>query len=90
MDSVPLILACDDDFRKKVGNDLKANLDITTRKLQDRNSQNAPLELLERAKNTLEAINPEVDTFNCPEVRDISHEIREKVEEFIRIVDGKG
>lgn len=88
--SVDLISARDNDFRKNIDADLKANLGRKTRDLQDQNSKDAPLELLERAKKTLEAINTDVDTFNCPEVREISHEIRKIVEEFIKIVDGKG
>ena len=84
---VDLIRARDGEFADNVEKALKENLGRRTRDLDDRNTRDAPLELLDRAKKTLNSIDPSVEGFECDEVLDISHEIRKIVEGFIKTVN---
>lgn len=89
IDVIRLITARDKDFNKKADGKLKGNLRRTKNELEDQNKKDAPLELLQKAKKTLDAINTDVESFNCQEVKGVSHDIRKIVEKFIKIVDGK-
>ena len=84
-----LIHSHDSEYKKNIESNLKGNLGRSKRELDDQNSQDEPLELLVRACRTLEKINPDVESFQCQEVRDVSHTIRKMAERFIKIVDGK-
>lgn len=88
-DIIDLISSRDADFSKKSEDTTKGNLGRAKRNLEDKNSQDEPLELLQRALRTLESINTDVESFRSQEVRATSHEIRKMVEDFIKIVDGK-
>ena len=88
-DIIDVISARDKNFREKTEKGMKRALGLAKRNLDNKNDKDEPLELLERAKKTLDAINPAVGNFRCEAVKDISHEIRKKVEEFIKIVEGK-
>lgn len=59
-----LIKSRDYDWKTKTEHLLKENLGKSKRDLEDLNEANVPMELLQRAKNTLEAINTDSDEFN--------------------------
>jgi hypothetical protein len=59
-----LIKSRDTDWKDKTENLLKKNLHKTKRDLEDANQANAPMELLQRAKKTLETINTDNNEFN--------------------------
>jgi DNA-binding MarR family transcriptional regulator len=59
-----LIKSRDSDWKITTENLLKKNLYKTKRDLEDANEANVPMELLQRAKKTLEAINTDNDEFN--------------------------
>ena len=59
-----IIKSRDKDWKNKAEKLLKENLHKTKRYLEDANETNAPMELLQRAKSTLEAINTDSDAFN--------------------------
>lgn len=61
----------------------------TTRQVEDHNSEKTPFELLKRAKNTLEQIDPEIDSFEGEEIKGISHKIRKLVEGFVKTIEQK-
>lgn len=86
---VDLARARDTKFSKAVKDSMKANLGVSTSALEDRNQQDAPLKLLEKAEKTLNTINTDVEAFRCDEVREISRSIRKTAEYFIKVVDGK-
>lgn len=68
-----LLEARDDSWTKRSRGLLQGNLNISVRKLEDKKDANQPLELLKRAKNALEAINPEaLDKNNLNLVKEIS------------------
>lgn len=64
-------------------------LRYTSRKLEDHREATSPMELLKRAKSTLDEINPEIDSFQGKMIKDISHQIRKLAEKFIKIVEKK-
>lgn len=59
-----LIKSRDSDWKTKTEYLLKENLGKSKRGLEDLNEANVPMELLQRAKNTLEAINTDSNEFN--------------------------
>jgi hypothetical protein len=59
-----IIRSRDTDWKKEVEPKLKENLGKYKRKLDDINQANAPMELLQRAKNTLESINTNSEEFD--------------------------
>ncbi len=59
-----IIKSRDTDWKNKVESKLKENLGKYKRKLDDTNQANAPMELLQRAKNTLESINTDSEEFD--------------------------
>lgn len=72
---------------KSDGSKMNTLLKYTSRKLEDIRAADSPMELLKRAKSTLEAVNTEVASFEGKDVREISHAIRKLAEDFIKIVD---
>ena len=87
---IDIISSRDKDFEDKIRKILEDKLDDASDELKEQKLQNAPLKLLNRALNTLQKIDPEVEGFNCEEVKEASHAIGKIVENFIKIVDGKG
>ncbi len=81
-----IIKARDADWKVKIEGALKNNLNHTKRKLEDQNVDDQPMELLTRAKNSLESINTEFIKEDDIDIERISHEIRKLAESFIRIV----
>lgn len=68
-----LLEARDDSWTNHARGLLQGNLNISVRKLEDKKDANQPLELLKRAKNALEAINPDaLDKNNLNLVKEIS------------------
>ncbi|AZS13307.1 hypothetical protein [Paenibacillus lutimineralis] len=68
-----LLEARDEMWTKNARGLLQGNLNISVRKLEDKKDANQPLELLKRAKNALEAINPDaLDKYNLDLVKEIS------------------
>lgn len=63
----------DDYWTSKVKGMLQGNLNISVRKLEDKKDANQPQELLRKAKNALEAINPDaLDKGNMSLIKEIS------------------
>ena len=81
-----IILARDKDWSKKASGSMKKNMGLTERSLQDYNETNSPSELLTRAKNTLEAVDTNVEAFYTEDIKEQCHEIRKIVECFIDII----
>ena len=84
-----IIKARDNDWKNLVKSPMKENIGRTKRDLDDQNKANAPMELLERAKRTLELIDTSIDAFKGQDIREISHDIRKIVEDFIKTIDQK-
>ena len=59
-----IIKAREEDWKSKILPKMKGNLGRTLRELEDKNEQNSPSELLQRAETTLKSIDSTVDTFN--------------------------
>ena len=83
LDIVTLISARDKNFqnteldnKNTVLDELKANKGRTERDLEDQKSQDEPLELLQRAKRTLEKVKTDVDGFGIPEVWDTAKKVQ--------------
>ena len=74
-DMLDLISTRDSQFRKRVDDELKGNLGRIIRELEDQKSENEPLELMQRAKKTLEKVNTQVKTFGTSDVRNMAKEI---------------
>jgi len=81
--------ARDKDWSKRVSELMKENIGRTKRSLEDHKEANSPVELLNRAKKTLEAIDKENEALCGEEVKQLSHDIRKIVEAFIDIVKKK-
>ena len=58
-----IIQARDEDWKKKIEKKIKENLGKTKRELDDINEANSPMELLQRAENTIYSINTENEAF---------------------------
>jgi hypothetical protein len=84
-----LIKSRDSDWKSKTENLLKENLHKTKRDLEDANEENAPMELLQRAKKTLKAINTDNDEFNGSILETVK-EINSLLWEFQQIIKKKG
>jgi len=84
-----IIDARDKDWSGKVSELMKENIGRTKRSLEDHNEANSPVELLNRAKKTLEAVDPKIEAFYGKEIKQLSHDIRKIVENFIDIVRKK-
>lgn len=84
-----LIKSRDADWKKKTENLLKENLYKTKRDLDDTNEANEPMVLLQRAFNSLNAINRDSASIEGNDIKVISHEIRKLVEGFIKTVEQK-
>ena len=89
IDVVDLISARDTAFREKIEGPLKGNLNRTKRELEDREMEHEPLELLTRAKKTLEKVKPDVETFGTLEVRALAKEIQSMAYDFMKLADEK-
>lgn len=76
-------------WKNKVEQPMHRNIGVTKRQLDDENEADSPIELLERAKRTLSAVNTEIEAFRGDEIRNISHEIRKITEDFIKILRDK-
>ena len=90
---VDLIRARDGEFADNVEKALEDNVNQRKRDLDDRNKKDAPLELLERARKTLQSINSsgidiDAEDFKRDEFVEISQKIRKIVEGFIKIAKG--
>ena len=81
-----IIAGRDKDWSDKIADSMKRNMGLAERSLADHNEANSPAELLLRAKNTLEAINTEIEAFYEENIKQLSHEIRKIVETFIDII----
>jgi hypothetical protein len=84
-----LIKGRDSDWKNKAKDLLKENLYKTKRDLEDENEANEPLVLLQRAFNSLSAINKNSDSVEGDDIKDISHKIRKLVEGLIKTVEQK-
>ena len=86
-----LISARDTEFEKFSKNDLGRNLGRTKRDLDDRNLQDEPLELLQRAEKTLDQVKfPDgILQSQCEDIKKIAKKIRKIAEEISKIADGK-
>lgn len=90
-----IINARDNDWKDLVGrpkdkpSKLMENIGRTRRDLDDLNEANSPMELLQRAKRTLDLIDVDIDAFKGDEIRSISHDIRKIAESFIKAIDSK-
>ena len=83
-----IIYARDKDWENKVKGTMENNYFRTKRKLDDHNEANSPMELLTRAKNTLEAINTDSDAFD-DSVFEIVKEISSLAWEFQQTIKRK-
>ena len=83
-----IISARDKDWENKVKGTMENNYFRTKRKLDDHNEANSPMELLTRAKNTLEAINTDSDAFD-DSVFEIVKEISSLAWEFQQTIKRK-
>jgi len=83
-----IISARDKDWEKNVKKSMENNYFRTKRKLDDNNKANNPIELLTRAKNTLEAINTENDAFDVS-VLNIVKEINSLAWDFQQVIKKK-
>jgi len=83
-----LIRGRDADWKKQTENLLKENLNKTKRDLEDLNEANAPMELLQRAKNTLEAINTDSNEFD-DSVLDMVKDINSILWDFQQVIKKK-
>lgn len=88
-DITDIIRSRDEDWKCQVVPKMKENLGKSKRKLDDDNESDSPMVLLQRAFNSLSAINKNSDSIKGKDVRDISHKIRKIVEEFIKTVEQK-
>jgi hypothetical protein len=84
-----IIKAKDDDWGVQVKPMMKANIGRTKRMLDDQNAADSPMELLQRARNTLNSINMDNESIEGEEIRSVSHEIRKIAENIIKVVDNK-
>jgi hypothetical protein len=84
-----LIEGRDSDWRNSAENFLKENLGKFKRDLDDENEANAPMELLQRAKKTLETINTGNDEFNNSILGTVK-EINSLLWRFQQIIKKKG
>jgi hypothetical protein len=83
-----LIKSRDFDWKNKTKSLLKQNLYKTKRDLEDANQANAPMELLQRAKKTLEVINTDNNEFN-DNVLDVVKEINSILWDFQQVIKKK-
>lgn len=88
-DVVSLISTRDSEFQKKVDGKLKGNLGRTSRELEDQNSADEPLELMQRAKKTLEKVKTEVQSFGTPDIRNIAKEIEKLAYDLKKAAEDK-
>ena len=88
-DLTDVIKAKDKVWKDKVKESMHRNIAVTKRQLEDENEADSPIELLERAKRTLSAVDTEIEAFQGDELRDLSHEIRKIAEDFIKILRNK-
>ncbi|MEO5644143.1 MAG: hypothetical protein ABIQ40_04270 [Bacteroidia bacterium] len=80
----------DDDWTNKVKGLLKGNLNKSQRVLDDINEENAPLELLKRAKGTLELIKTDMEAFYADkDVLSLVKEINSLTWDFQQIIKQK-
>ncbi|MEK6211791.1 MAG: hypothetical protein AABM64_15710 [Pseudomonadota bacterium] len=85
-----LLLERDKDWTDLVSPDIKKNFGKSQRLLDDINAQNAPLELLRRAFQTLQNIDVEAETFwNDPEVEKAVAELNTLTYDFKKIIKEK-
>lgn len=84
-----LIKGRESDWKNKTEHFLKENLGKSKRDLEDLNEANTPMLLLQRALNSLNAINKNSDSIEGDDIKEVSHQIRKLVEEFIKTVDKK-
>lgn len=85
-DLTDVIKAKDKVWKDKVQESMHRNIAVTKRQLEDENEADSPIELLQRSKRTLSAVNTEIEAFQGDELRDLSHEIRKIAEDFIKIL----
>lgn len=88
-DIINIIRARDKTWKGQVTNEMKSNLGIHKRKLDDENESDSPIVLLQRALNSLRAINDKNDNIEGQDIKNISHDIRKLVEGFIKTVEQK-
>jgi hypothetical protein len=82
-----ILLTRDEDWKDNTEKVLKSNLNKYQRVLEDVNEENAPLELLRRAKETLASINTEQEAFYGDEnVLKLVKEISTMTKEFQQII----
>lgn len=86
-----LIQEREEKFKNEVGGKLVGNFNIAKDKIENQADKDEPLKLLERAINSLNAIDENSDAFvtNGSIVETLAHEIRKKSESFIKAVRKK-
>ncbi len=89
LDAVALISSRDSTFKKKIESHLKENRGRAERDLEDQNSKDEPLELMHRAKRTLEKINTNIEDFGTQKVFDKAKEINQFTYELMQVAKDK-
>jgi hypothetical protein len=84
-----LVRARDMDWEKQIKDDLKRNLNLSQRKVEDQEKSDSPVELLIKALNTLNAIDDTVPTFYSEEVLELVKEINSKTWDFKKKLGAK-
>lgn len=86
---VDLISARDSEFKRKIKDKLEENLTRTELELADQKSENEPLELMQRAKKTLEKVKTDIQSFGTPDVMDTAQQIEELAHKLRRAAESR-
>ena len=85
-DLTKLLEVRDSEWSEKIENNLKKNLNIAKRRLEDINVANEPLVLVRRAYEALNSINTDSDSFFDPDVDETLKQINQLAYEFRKII----
>lgn len=86
-DLTTILESRDEEWKLNVENDLKKNLNIAKRKLEDISEANEPLVLANRAYNTLQSINTDSDAFFDQELCVVLHEIERLAYQYRKSIE---
>jgi hypothetical protein len=70
----------DNDLKEAIGQDLIDNVDLHYQRLRNRQSQDEPVKLLNKAIDSVDSINVNSKNFGNPEVQDLLNKLGEKIE----------
>lgn len=89
VDEMVLIQEREEKFKDDVGGKFEGNFNVAKEKIENQADKGEPLKLLERAINSLNAIDVNSDAFivNSKKVKSLAHSIRKKSELFIKTIE---